>query len=303
MNDTSRKAVGLFLLVMTALIWGGSFVAQKLGMDYIGPFAFTFFTDLLAGIFLSILVIFQGLKKGWATLFTRTNVLGGIASGAALWVGMALQQIGIQWTSPGVSAFLTANYVVVVPVMGLFTKRRPRGIVWVGVALAIIGSWFLCDPTSAAATANSNVKFPLGEILCVLCAFAFGTQICIVERFMTKPDSDALALTCLSFFVGALFSIPFLKLPTEQSLLTGENILAAAGAIAFCGFLSSGIACTLQNIGQRMIAPSVAALILSQESVFATIFGIFFLGSTLTASQILGCVLVFAAVLATHKGE
>ena len=302
MYGASRKAVGLFLLITTALIWGGSFVAQKLGMDHVGPFAFTFFTDLLAGVFLLALVLLRGLKSGWALPFSRTNIVGGAASGVALWVGMALQQIGIQWTTPGVSAFLTTNYVVVVPVLGLFTKRKPRPIVWVGVVLAIAGSWFLCDPAAEGAATN-RLGLPLGEILSILSAFAFGAQICIVERFMVKPDAEAISLTCMSFFVGALLSVPFLALPTELPLLGAHNVLAAAGAIAFCGFLSSGLACTLQNAGQRLIAPSVAALVLSQESVFATILGIVFLGNALTASQIAGCAFVFAAVVVTHRAS
>ena len=287
---------GLILLLTTALIWGGSFVAQKLGMDHIGPFSFTFFCDLLAGIFLLALILLRSTPNGCRISWSRTDIVGGAASGFALWCGMMLQQIGIQWTSPGVCAFLTANYVLVVPVLGLFTQRRPHAIVWPSVAIALAGSWLLCNPTSATVNSSSST-LPLGEILSVLCAIAFGAQICVVERFMSKPDANALPLTCISFFVGAALCIPFLPLSTERTLLTGANICAAAGAIAFCGILSSGLACTLQNAGQRLVAPPVAALILAQESVFATAFGVLFLGDKFCVQQLAGCALVLAAVV------
>ncbi len=291
--------VGLLLLLATALIWGGSFVAQKLGMDHIGPFAFTFFSDLLAGIFLLALVLLRALVKGGRPSWSRTDVVGGAVSGLALWGGMMLQQIGIQWTSPGVCAFLTANYVLVVPVLGLFTGRRPGAIIWPSVALALVGSWLLCNPV-AGATSASPAGLPLGEILSILCALVFGAQICVVERFMSKPDADALRLTCVSFVVGAALCVPFLPLPTERPLLTCSNVCSAMGAIAFCGFLSSGLACTLQNAGQRLVAPSVAAIVLAQESVFATLFGVLFLGDVVTFHQIAGCAFVLSAVVLTQ---
>ena len=290
---------GFLLLLAAALIWGGSFVAQKLGMDHIGPFAFTFFSDLLAGGFLLALVMLRNILKGGRHSWTRTDIVGGAISGLALWGGMMLQQIGIQWTSPGVCAFLTANYVLVVPVLGLFTGRRPSAVIWPSVALAIMGSWFLCDPT-AGTTGTSPSGLPIGEMLSVLCAIVFGAQICVVERFMSRPDADALRLTCVSFMVGAALCIPFLPLPTERPLLTCSNVCAAMGAIAFCGFLSSGLACTLQNAGQRLVAPAVAAIVLAQESVFATAFGVIFLGDSLTVRQVAGCAFVLSAVVMTQ---
>ena len=291
--------LGLLLLSATALIWGGSFVAQKLGMDHIGPFSFTFFSDLLAGTFLLTLVAFRAIPKGGRFSWTRTDIMGGIASGFGLWCGMMLQQIGIQWTSPGVCAFLTANYVLVVPVLGLFAGRRPSASIWLGVVLSLTGSWLLCNPVVDAAKTSTST-LPVGEILSILCAIAFGVQICVVERFMSRPDADALRLTCVSFATGALLCVPFLLLPSERSLLTCSNVTGAIGAIVFCGFLSSGLACTLQNAGQRLVAPPVAALVLAQESVCATVFGVVFLGDTFTRHQVGGCAFVFVAVVMTQ---
>ena len=134
-----------------------------------------------------------------------------------------------------------------------------------------------------------------------MCAMAFGVQICIVEHYMSKPDVNVLRLTCVSFMTGATLCIPFLALPAERAILTTSNICAAGGAIAFCGFLSSGLACTLQNAGQRLVSPPVAALVLAQESVFATILGGLFLGDTLSRHQIAGCALIFAAVVISTK--
>jgi drug/metabolite transporter (DMT)-like permease len=291
--------IGLLLLFSTALIWGGSFVAQKLGMNHIGPFAFTFFSDLLAGVFLFALVVLRVLAKGGRFSWSRTDVVGGIVSGIALWCGMMLQQIGIQSVSPGVCAFLTANYVLVVPLLGLFTARRPGASVWPCVALSLAGSWLLCNPAADAA-GSSALGLSAGEILSALCAIAFGVQICAVERFMSRPDADALRLTCVSFATGAVLCVPFLALSLERELLTPGNIASATGAVAFCGFLSSGLACTLQNAGQRLVSPPVAALVLAQESVFATVFGVLFMGDVLSVHQIAGCALVFAAVVMTQ---
>ncbi len=290
---------GVFILLATALIWGGSFVAQKLGMDHIGPFAFTFFSDLLAGAFLFSLVLLRALARRGMPSWSRTDIIGGAISGLGLWGGMMLQQIGIQWTSPGVCAFLTANYILVVPILGFFTGRRPKAFIWPCVAIALLGSWFLCNPSAGAAGASSS-GLPLGELLSIACAIVFGAQICVAERFMSRPDADALQLTCVSFVVGAVLCVPFLPLSTERPLLTCSNICGAMGAIAFCGFLSSGLACTLQNVGLKFVAPAVAAIVLAQESVFATIFGVLFLGDSFTMHQIAGCVLVFAAVIMTQ---
>ena len=299
MMQQRNNMLGLVLLSATALIWGGSFVAQKLGMDHIGPFSFTFFSDLLAGTFLLSLAAFRSIAKGERFSWSRTDVIGGIASGFGLWCGMMLQQIGIQWTSPGVCAFLTANYVLVVPVLGLFAGRRPGASVWLGVALSLTGSWLLCNPAADAAKSSASA-LPVGEMLSVMCAIAFGAQICVVERFMSRPDADALRLTCVSFATGALLCVPFLFIPSERTLLTCSNVTGAIGAIAFCGFLSSGLACTLQNAGQRLVAPPVAALVLAQESVCATVLGVIFLGDTFTRHQIGGCAFVFAAVVMTQ---
>ena len=294
-----NNMLGLLLLFATALIWGGSFVAQKLGMDHIGPFSFTFFSDLLAGIFLLALVALRAIVKGGTFSWSRTDITGGMASGFGLWCGMMLQQIGIQWTSPGVCAFLTANYVLVVPVLGLFAGRRPGASIWFGVALSLAGSWLLCNPAADVAKSSAS-GLPVGEMLSVLCAIAFGAQICVVERFMSRPDADALRLTCVSFATGALLCVPFLFLPSEWTLLTCPNVAGAMGAIAFCGFLSSGLACTLQNAGQRLVAPPVAALVLAQESVCATVLGVLFLGDTFALHQIAGCAFVFSAVVMTQ---
>ena len=291
---------GALLLLLTALIWGGSFVAQKLGMDHVGPFAFTFYSDALAGVFLFALVRGRARMRGAKPVWSRTDVVGGAWSGFWLWGGMMLQQIGIQWTTPGVSAFLTANYVLVVPLLGLFLGRTPKAFVWPGVALALAGAWFLCVPAESASAGQAAKTFlglPLGELLSAACALVFGAQIVVVERFVSRPDADALQLTCVSFFAGAILCAPFLQLPTEKPLLTYSNIWSAMGAIAFCGFLSSGLACTFQNVGLKLVAPAVAAILLSLESVFAAIMGALFLGESLSGRQLLGCACVFVAAV------
>ena len=221
--------MGAILLFLTALIWGCAFLFQKLGGDHVGPFAFTVYRNVLAGVFLlGVLAARRQLAFG------RAELVGGAWCGFALWVPSMLQQIAIADTSPGTCAFLTANYALVVPLLGLALGRRPPWYVWPGVAVALAGTFLICLKGAG--------EFALGrgEALTLLCAVFYAGQILVVDHFVAK--ADVLALSCVQFFTGAVLGLPFLALPSEAIHLNFADIRAACIAIAFCGVLSSGVA-------------------------------------------------------------
>ena len=286
--------LGSLLLLVTALIWGFAFLAQKLGMDHVGPFVFTVARNALAVPFLlGVLAArnrLNGTRRPVHTCFGRMEWIGGFWCGFALFVASMFQQIGIQHTTPGVCAFLTANYVLAVPLLGLFAGRVPHWFVWPGVALALAGSYLICM--------TGPGPMGQGELLTIVCAFCFGGQILVVDRYAAK--ADVLALSCVQFLTCVVLGLPFLLLSSERALLSPANLLAAAGAIAFCGILSSGVAYTLQNIAQSRVPPALAAILMALESVFGALAGRVFLHEALTPRQLAGCGLVLAAVVFTQ---
>lgn len=286
--------MGVILLLLTALIWGCAFLFQKMGGDHVGPFAFTVYRNVLAGVFLlGVMAVRRRVRLG------RGELVAGAWCGLALWFPSMLQQIGIADTSPGTCAFLTANYALAVPVLGLLLGRRPNWYVWPGVALALAGTFLIC--------LKGIGEFALGrgEILTLLCAVFYAVQIFVVDHFVARVD--VLGLSCVQFLAGAVLGLPFLALPSETAHLNPADIRSAAVAIAFCGILSSGVAYTLQNVGQKLVAPAVAGIVLSLESVFGVFFG-WLAGcrgwlstpEEMTPRRLVGYALVFAAILFTQ---
>lgn len=286
--------MGILILLTTALIWGCAFLFQKLGGDHVGPFAFTVYRNVLAVAFLlGVLALRRRLR------FARADLVGGFWCGFTLWVPMMLQQIGISDTSPGTCAFLTANYSLIIPLLALALGTRPAWYVWPGVACALAGTYLICLKDAGAFALGR------GEALTLLCAFFFAVQMLVVDRFVRR--ADPVALSCVQFAVCGLLGLPFLALPSEAAHLNGADLSAAALAIVFCGILSSGIAYTLQNVGQRLVSAAVAGIVLSLESVFGVFFG--WLAWTcgwmktpeeMTPRRLAGYALVFAAILFTQ---
>lgn len=286
--------MGICILLLTALIWGSAFLFQKMGGDHVGPFAFTAYRSVLAGVFLlGVMALRRRLRFG------RLELVGGACCGFALWVPSMLQQVGIADTSPGTCAFLTANYALAVPLFGLALGKRPRWYVWPGVALALGGTFLIC--------LQSTGEFALGrgEALTLLCALFFAVQILVVDHFIRRVD--VLALSCVQFFTVAVFALPFLALPSERAHLNFADLRAGFVAVAFCGICSSGIAYTLQNVGQKLVAPAIAGIVMSLESVFGVFFG--WLAWTcgwlstpeeMTPRRLAGYALVFAAIVFTQ---
>ena len=292
-------------LLLCTLIWGASFVAQKLGADHFGPFSMTCYRNLLAVAFLWGCVLARDrfasrvraelgatrLRVGW----TRSAVVGGALSGVCVFAAELTQQLGIERTSPGVSAFLTANYVLLVPVFGILLGRRAGLGVWGGVVLALLGTYFICLPSSDSSLFPFPSSLGPGEAWTLLCAALFAVQIMVVDRFV--GGCDMLRFSMVQMGVAGLVSLPFVFLPGELARASWVGFVSGIPALLFLGVLSSGIAYTLQNLGQSKVPAALASIIMSLEGAFAALFGWLILGDVLSPRQLLGCALVFGAVI------
>lgn len=287
--------MGTLLLLVTALIWGVAFLAQKLGMDHIGPFLFTVLRNALGGLFVLGAIGCRGraAREAARAFPLRDSIVGGVCSGVALFAATIAQQIGIMTTTPGVAAFLTSTYVLLVPILGIFIGRRVPVYVWPGAAVAVGGLYLICM--------NGPVPAGRGEALEALCAVLYAVQMLVVAHW--APKVDVLAFSATQFFTSAVIGLPFVALPSEAALCTRGALIGALPAVAFCGILSSGVAYTLQNVAQARTPAAVAGIVLSLESVFGALAGYVFLGDALSARQLLGCGLVFSAVVATQLFE
>ena len=280
------------LLFLAAVIWGVAFVAQSVGLDYVGPMTLNGSRFLLGGAVLLPLIYFrqkrQGEEAGKEKKQWKTTLLGGLGCGLALCIASSLQQYGIQYTTVGKAGFITALYIVIVPVLGIFFGKKAGPLVWAGVILAIIGFYLLCI------TESSGIN--KGDILVFLCAVCFSFHIMIVDYF--APKIDAVKLSCIQFFVSGILCTTAAFILEKPSW---EQIMAGAVPILYAGVLSCGVAYTLQIIGQARVKPTVASMILSLESVISVLAGWLILKESLSGRQLLGCILVFAAVILAGK--
>ena len=297
---------GPLLILLCTVVWGSAFVAQKLGADHFGPFAISCYRNLLAGFFLWGAL---GLRRQFArrvrsefggslleSPWKRTEILGGAASGVVLFVAMLAQQRGIERTTPGISAFLTANYVLIVPVLAwIVGKGRPGVGVVTGVGLALVGTYFISISTSTPAAATAPLSIGAGELWTLGCAVLFAVQIMVVDHF--APGSDMLRFSMVQMFVAGLVALPFVFLPSELARASWQGFVKGVPALVYLGVFSSGIAYTLQNLGQARTPPALAAILMSMESVFGAFFGWLLLGDVLSLRQIVGCLLVLSAVI------
>ena len=279
------------LLFLTACIWGCSFVAQSVGMDYIGPYTFYCLRFLIGSLVLLPVIFFSRHRKKDQkdrskdrTLQKKEMLCGGIVCGVVLCIASTLQQIGIIYTTAGKAGFLTAMYIVLVPVLGLFLKRKAGLQLWISVGLALIGLYLLC--MKGAFSLNG------GDVLLILCAVGFSVHIMVVDYF--SPKLDGMILSCIQFLVAGLISGIGMLL-SEQ--FDWHMVLLAAKPILYSGVLSCGVGYTLQVIAQKGLNPTVASLLMSLESVVSVIAGFLVLHEVLSGRELLGCVFMFAAVI------
>ena len=315
-QEKTHKVRNTFLLLLTALIWGAAFVAQSVSMDYIEPMTFIFLRSLIGGVFLlpciwvfdhmggkrkceeeervaadhgekitGVALEGQRAKENSYRWWTDTRLLsGGMICGLFLFAANCFQQTGIQYTTVGKAGFITSFYIIIVPLMGIFLKRYCGILTWVAVVIALAGLYFLCM--------NEALQIQTGDFLILISAFLFAGQIMAIDHFHTFLDG--VKMSCVQFFTGAVLGgIAMLLFEEPQPGL----IMQAAGPILYTGVMSTGVAYTLQIIGQKGMNPTMAALILSLESVFSALSGFVILHQVMSARELLGCVLMFVAII------
>lgn len=286
-----KQLSGVIALLGATVIWGSAFIAQSVGMDKIGPFTFQAVRCFLAVVFLfPASALFSKGKPFWKSWADPALWRSGVICGLALFAASSLQQIGLVYTDAGKAGFLTAMYIVFVPFLGLFLGQKPGRNALLSLIPAIVGLYLL------SCTSVSGIN--KGDVLLLLCAVAFSVQILLIDRHCA--GLDGLKLNCIQALVVAVLSVP-------SALLT-ETVDASLIAscwlpLGYAGILSMGVAYTLQIVGQKRVAPSAAALLMSLESVFAALFGWLLLHETMTRAEVLGCVLVFAAVIISQLPE
>ena len=280
---------GSIQLLIGTIIWGTAFVAQSVGMDFIGPFTFQAVRSWIAVLaMVAVIWLMDRNKKDGNTFLSRWMEPGlwktGFFCGIALFVASAFQQVGLVYTDPGKAGFITAMYIVLVPVLGLFLGQRCGLNVWISVVLAVAGLYLL----SAFGVSSVNI----GDVLLMGCACGFAVQIVLVDRL--GQTLDGVRLNLVQFFTSAVFSSIAMFLFEEP---VWGQITACAVPLLYTGVMSSAVAFSLQILAQQKLAPAPASLIMSMESVFAVLAGWILLHQVLSVNEMLGCGLVFAGVL------
>lgn len=281
------------ILLLTATIWGVAFVAQSVGMEYIGPFTFNAIRCVLGGmVLIPVILVLKKKKETGAENQEKedkkTLWMGGIACGVILCIASNLQQFGIMEASVGKSGFFTALYIVMIPVIGIFIGKRPEIKLWFCVALAVVGMYLLCMK-------DGSFTIERADIMLLLCALAFSFHILVVDYF--SPKVDGVKMSCIQFFVCGVFSAVGMLFTETPDI---SNIQAAWLPLLYAGLLSCGVGYTLQIVGQKGINPVIASLIMSLESVISALAGWVILGQVLSPKEILGCILMFVAIIITQ---
>lgn len=297
MQTMKSKLKSNIAILIATIIWGSTFVAQSIGMDHIGPFTFQAARCFLGGlILLPIIAVTDRLTckndgKNFLTRWLDKDLRkAGLFCGIPLFIATNLQQMGIVDTDAGKSAFLTAMYIVFVPLIGMFFGQKPSKWIPVSVALGVAGLYCLsCVGVTSIAT---------GDLLLLGCAIAFAIQILAVDKYANQVD--CLRLNCINAFLCAGLSAIVMLFAEEPAW---SAIRGCFGSIAYAGILSMGIAYSLQNIGQKNLDSATASLLMSTESVFAVLAGWIVLNERLTFWEGLGCLLVFVAIILSQLPE
>lgn len=296
-QNGKNQLVGSLLLLICAFIWGSAFVAQTTGAEHVGPFTFIYLRSFLGSIVLLPVIFVMGKiknKKGEAKdkkSNRKTLLIGGLCCGAALCFASVFQQAGIdKGTDPGKAGFITALYILLVPLSSIFMKKRVRPIVWVCIAASVVALYLLC------VTENNSVE--LSDLLVLICAVLYTVHILVIDK--VSPHVDGVKLSCIQFFVaGALSLVPAIIYEGVDF----EAIVAAMPSVAYAGIMSSGVAYTLQILGQQKTEPTLASMIMSLESVFAVLTSMAVLHLAPSPREAIGCVIMFAAIIVAQLPE
>jgi drug/metabolite transporter (DMT)-like permease len=294
------KMKNSLLLLLTSFIWGVAFVAQSVGGEAVGCFTFNGVRSLIGALVLIPVIFFldaQKKKELGEEKFQeqkgdfKTLLTGGICCGVMLCIASNFQQFGISFTTVGKAGFITAMYILIVPILGLFMKKKVSMKVWFGVVLATIGLYMLC-------MTSESFSLSKGDFLVLICAGFFSLHILIIDYF--SPKADGVRMSCIQFFVCGMISMIIAFIFEQPNL---GDILSGWLPILYAGILSCGVAYTLQIVGQKNMDPTVASLILSLESVFSVLAGWVILNQKLSGRELFGCGLMFLAIIMAQLPE
>ncbi len=281
---------GSIMLLITSIIWGTAFVAQSEGMNYVEPFTYNAMRTLLGGVVLiPVMILFRfsdkrnGKEKSSCSL--KNTIIGGICCGIALFIASSFQQAGIAHTTAGKAGFVTALYIVIVPMIGIFLHKKMPLRMWLFIAIALAGFWLLCI--------KQDIGISSGDLLVFFGAIFFAVHITVIDCFNQK-NTDGVLMSCIQFFTAGLLMLICMFIFEKPTI---PNIMGAGGTILYAGILSCGVAYTLQILGQKHTNPTLATMLMSLESVFAALSGWLILGEKLSIKEFIGCILIFAAVI------
>lgn len=291
--NAKNKLLGPVMLVAAAMIWGLSFVAQNEGMNHVEGFTFNGIRMMIGSAVLLPLILFRNkknnkkLSRDEKRSVLKANIIGIIPVGICLFLGSTLQQFAFNYTETGKIGFLTALYMIFVPILGLFLKKKPTVTIWIGVILGVIGMYLLCVGSS------TSFNIGTGELLAIGCALAYAVHILAIDKF--GQNIDSIVLSCGQFFVTGFISCILMFIFEKPSL---ESILNAAIPILYSGVLSSGVGFTVQIVGQKYTDPTIAAMLMCLESVFAVLFAFIMPPhETLQSVEYIGCAVIFIAII------
>ena len=303
-RNSKKSFIGSAMLFLAALIWGLAFVAQSEGAKYIGAVTFNGVRFMIGVVTLipCVFLLDSVTKSGRRLVcvsdrrlkigITRDEWIGGALCGAVLCAATVLQQFGVELIGSGKSGFLTSIYVVLVPVTGVFFRRRVRLPIWLGVLAALVGVYFISVPK------GEGFSLGRGEIFVILSALVFTVHILVIDRVVEK--CDGVRISMLQFAFASIFALPGMLMIERPAF---ADIASAAIPLLYAGVCSCGIAYTLQILGQRRTDPTVASLLMSLESVFSALGGAIILSERMSLREYIGCAVVFAAVIATNLFE
>ena len=300
MESGNRKSLqSSVMLLITAWIWGVAFVAQSEGMNYVGGFTFNACRFIIGGIVLiPCIFLLQKVNREQKKPLTmeekqarkRKGIVGGVCCGVFLCLASSLQQFGIAFTTVGKAGFITALYIILVPVLGLFMKKKVGRNVWFSVGIAALGMYLLCI--------KEGFSVGKGDFLVFLCSIGFSLHILVIDYF--SPKADGVVISCVQFFTAGIISGAGMFLFEQPSW---GAITAAWMPVLYAGIMSCGVAYTLQVIAQKDIAPTIASLLMSLESVFSVLAGWLLLGQRSSGKELAGCVLVFVGIVLAQLPE
>lgn len=285
----SKNLKGNIILFITAIIWGISFVSQSVGMEYIEPNTFMGIRTIMGGLVLLPFIFVTDAKKKRMGTYKKTDlkkvIKYGAICGVFLCIASTLQTYGLKYTTTAKSGFLTALYIIFVAILGLFCGKKLSLRVAMGIIIAVAGMYFLC-------LFGKEISFNIGDALTIICAIFFAGQILFIDKFV--HEVDGVKLSCAQFLISGSINLVLIFLIENPEM---SSILSCSTALLYSGIMSCGVAYTLQVVGQKYSEPTSASIIMSFEAVFAAISGWIILSEAMSLWQILGCALMFLAIV------